>query len=232
MHDRRATSLRPRSLRRLPPGRARDACGRSRLVRDQEGRDRRAGRRIGLGQIGHRAVGAQAPALSRRAPSLRRDPFQGPGTARPSGRRDPPRARQRYHHHLPGADDLAQSAPHHREADRRDPAAASGRDRRGRARAHDRAVDARSASPSRQTRLDELSAPAFRRPAPARDDRHGARQRARPAHRRRADDRARRHRAGADPQPAQGAADAARHGDAVHHPRPRHRAQARRHASA
>ena len=48
----------------------------------------------------------------------------------------------------------------------------------------------------------ELSAPALRRPAPARDDRDGARQRARPADRRRADHRARRHRAGADPQAA------------------------------
>ena len=62
---------------------------------------------------------------------------------------------------------------------------------------------ARPAHPGRHPRAGiaaaELSAPAFRRPAPARDDRDGARQRARPAHRRRADDRARRHRAGADP---------------------------------
>ena len=74
----------------------------------------------------------------------------------------------------------------------------------------------------------QLSASTVRRPAPARDDRHGARQRARPVDRRRADHRARRHRAGANPQAAQGHADAARHVDAVHHPRPRHRAQARR----
>ena len=46
-----------------------------------------------------------------------------------------------------------------------------------------------------------VSAPALRRPAPARDDRHGARQPSRRADRRRADDRARRHRAGADPEP-------------------------------
>ena len=44
-----------------------------------------------------------------------------------------------------------------------------------------------------------LSAPALGRPAPAGHDRDGARQRARPADRRRADHRARRHHPGADP---------------------------------
>ena len=96
-----------------------------------------------------------------------------------------------------------------------------------RAQAHPRTAD-----PGRHPRpgepAQELSAPAVRRPAPARDDRDGARQRAGPADRRRADHRARRHRAGADPQAAQGDAGPARHGDAVHHPRPRHRAQDRR----
>ena len=76
-----------------------------------------------------------------------------------------------------------------------------------------------------ESRARRLSAPAFGRTAPARDDRHGARQRARPVHRRRADDRARRHRAGADPEAARRAEGPARHGDAVHHPRPRHRAR-------
>ena len=36
---------------------------------------------IGLGQIGDRALGAEAPALSRRAPSFGLDPLQGPGAA-------------------------------------------------------------------------------------------------------------------------------------------------------
>ena len=74
---------------------------------------------------------------------------------------------------------------------------------------------ARSAEPGRHSRsasaARELSASAVRRPAPARDDRHGARQRARSAHRRRADHRARRHRAGADHRAAQGPPGAARH---------------------
>ena len=48
-----------------------------------------------------------------------------------------------------------------------------------------------------------LPAPALGRPAPARHDRHGARQRARPADRRRADHRARRHHPGADPRAAE-----------------------------
>ena len=74
----------------------------------------------------------------------------------------------------------------------------------------------------------ELSASALRRAAPARHDRDGARQRAGPPDRRRADHRARRHRAGADPDTVEGPADAPRHGDAVHHPRSRHRAPARR----
>ena len=52
--------------------------------------------------------------------------------------------------------------------------------------------------PDPQSAARQLSASALRRPAPARDDRHGARQRARPPDRRRADHRARRHRAGAD----------------------------------
>ena len=80
-------------------------------------------------------------------------------------------------------------------------------------RAADRSRHRRSGAATRR-----LSAPALRRPAPARDDRHGARQPSRSAHRRRADDRARRHRAGADPRAAEGPAGQARHGDAVHHP--------------
>ena len=50
------------------------------------------------------------------------------------------------------------------------------------------------------SRLDVLSAPVFRRHAPARHDRDGAGLRAAPDHRRRADHRARRHGAGADPR--------------------------------
>ena len=62
------------------------------------------------------------------------------------------------------------------------------------------AAAAQAGADSRSRAADEiLSARAVGRPAPARDDRHGARQRPRHADRRRADDRARRHHPGADP---------------------------------
>ena len=154
--------------------------------------------------------------------------FEGRDLLKLAGARDPPGPRQPHLDHLPGADDVAQPAAHHREADRRSVAAAPGPGGNGGARAH-----ARTPHPGRHSRsgdaAGELSASALRRPAPARDDRDGARQRARSPDRRRAHHRARRHRAGADPDAAQGTAAAARHGDAVHHPRPRHRAKARRH---
>ena len=63
------------------------------------------------------------------------------------------------------------------------------------------------------------------RSAAARDDRHGADLPAGAAHRRRADHRARRDRAGADPEADPRRAERARHGRAPHHPRPRRRRQ-------
>mgnify|MGYP003694726439 CR=1 FL=1 len=57
------------------------AGGRPRLVRHRQGRDARAGRRIRLGQVGDRAVGDEAAALSGGAPSVGLDPVQGPRTA-------------------------------------------------------------------------------------------------------------------------------------------------------
>ena len=59
--------------------------------------------------------------------------------------------------------------------------------------------------PRAERRIDDYPAPVLGRHAPARDDRHGAHQQPRPDHRRRADDRARRHHAGADPDAAQAA---------------------------
>ena len=77
--------------------------------------------------------------------------------------------------------------------------------------------------PEAERRLQRVPAPALGRHAPARDDRDRARVRPEAAVRRRADDRARRHRAGADPRPAAGAAARAVHGDDPRHPRPRRR---------
>ena len=82
--------------------------------------------------------------------------------------------------------------------------------------------------PDPQQRARRAIRTALRRHAPARDDRDGARLRAEAADRRRADDGARRHRAGADPGPAARPAGAARHGAAADHPRPRRRRRDRR----
>ena len=66
-----------------------------------------------------------------------------------------------------------------------------------------------------------VSAPAVRRPAPARDDRHGADVRARIADRRRAQHRAGRHHPGPDPAAAGRPAGRAGHRDGADHARPR-----------
>ena len=68
-----------------------------------------------------------------------------------------------------------------------------------------------------------LPARVLGRHAPAGDDRDGTRQRAKAADRRRADDRPRRHRAGADPRPPGPTPARAGDGDHHHHPRPRRR---------
>ncbi len=108
--------------------------------------------------------------------------------------------RQRHLDDLPGADDLAQSVADRGPSDQRGDRAAPGLSRRdamdkarGHAapRAHSRAGAARAG----------LSAPAVRRHAPARDDRHGAVLQSEGADRRRADDRAGCHHPGADPRP-------------------------------
>ena len=82
--------------------------------------------------------------------------------------------------------------------------------------------------PSAAAPGQRLPAPVQRRHAPARDDRDGPELRAEPAHRRRADHRARRDDPGADPRPAPPAPDRARDGRPDHHPRPRRRGRVRR----
>ena len=209
-----------RSLSRHGAGRAgRAQC----LIRHPEGRDGRACGRVGLRQDGLRALDP-APAAARHAAPHGRD-FPGrQGLAARPGTRDPARSRQPHLHHFPGADDLAQSAAYGRDAgerglenpsrhvERRGPQPHAGASGQGR-------------HPRRGEPAFGLPAPALGRPAAARDDRHGARERARSAHRRRADDRARRDHPGANPRSAEGFAARTRHGDALDHARPRHRAQ-------
>ena len=135
------------------------------------------------------------PAASHPSGRIRFRGTRAPDGVRTRDARDP---RQRHLDHLPGADDLAQSAAHDRGADRRDSAPAQRHQRAGGAGANAGAVDAGRHSRSRN-QAEELSASIVRRPAPARHDRDGARQRAGPVDRRRADHRARRHGAGANP---------------------------------
>ena len=148
--------------------------------------------------------------------------FRGRELLTRGGKRDARDPWQRHLDHLPGADDLAQSAAHDRGADRRDSSPAQRHQRADGAGAHAGAVDAgrhsRSGNPA-----EELSASTVRRPAPARHDRDGARQRAGSLDRGRADHRARRHGAGPDPGAARRHPPAPRHEHVVHHPRPRHR---------
>ena len=166
-------------------------------------RDARAGRGERLRQVGDGAVASCSSCRIRRraipAGSIR---FAGQELRGRPRARAAPRARQPHRDGVPGAHDLAQPAPHHREAGRRGAAwstrACGGRAARARILELLHLVGLRgSRAPARR-----LSAPALGRPAPAGDDRHGAGQRARSAHRRRAHHRARRHHPGADPAPA------------------------------
>ena len=73
-----------------------------------------------------------------------------------------------------------------------------------------------------------VSAPIFRRHAPARHDRDRARLQSEADHRRRADHRARRHHSGADPRIDEGPLAPARHCPSHHHAQSRHRRALRR----
>ena len=93
-------------------------------------------------------------------------------------------------------------------------AAVRGRPPPARPTDHARRAPAGAGAPDRR-----LSAPDLWRPAPAHHDRRRPGPRPRPADRRRAHHRARRHHPGADPAPDPRAAGSARHRRAVHHPR-------------
>ena len=219
----RPTSHRcPQSLRRLRRGCRYQARRRRRVVHGRQWGDCRPRRRIGFGQNRLGDVDPAAVTQLRIAPN-RRDPVRRQGHSEGQRSAIARHSRQKNFDHLSGADDDAQSAAHHREAGWRNHQVASKGFRPGDAHARDRTTDQGRHSRRRKT-ARSLSASAFRRPAAARDDRHRARQRARPADRRRADNRARRHDPGADPGAAQVSAKRNGHGDAAHHPRSRHRA--------
>ena len=184
------------------------------------GRDAGAGRRERLGQVGDRALDPAAAALSQGLAPGRQHPARRRGALQRRRADAAQGARQSGRDDLPGADDLAQPAAHHRPADQRAADAAPRAQRPRGARARARAA-ASGPAQGRRAAPHRLSASALGRPAPARDDRDRARQRARPPDRRRADDRARRHDPGADPDAAARPAAPARHGDAADHPRSR-----------
>ena len=168
----------------------------------RRGRDAGAGRRI-------RAAASRSPRsrscgwCSRPAASRGgRVRFKGRDLLTLVGARDARGARRRDRAHLSGADDGAQPGLHGRRSDRR--GAARPRPAPRRREARDRAVELLDAVriPNPRARVRRLSASAVGRHAAARDDRDGAGLPPVAGHRRRADDRARRHHPGADPRPA------------------------------
>ncbi len=175
---------------------------------------------VRLRQDRHGAVGHEAAVLPGRLAPLRPHPVQGPRRALRQRGRGARTARQSCEHDLPGAAKLAQPAARRRPADRRNhprPSARAERqrpaDRGGNPRdRHRPAAQIRHPGPGGE--IPQLSASAFRRPAPARHDRHGAGQQAGPADRRRADHRAGRHHSGANPGAAEEAQGRNRHGAA------------------
>ncbi len=119
---------------------------------------------------------------------------------------------------LPGRPELAQPGVPGGLADRRDVPHPQGHEPLGRVGAG-RAAHGAGQDPRGQGARQGLPAPVLRRHAPAHHDRDGDRLDP-SAHRRRADHRPRRHRAGADHGAAQGAAGGVGHGPDPDHPRP------------
>ena len=217
-HRDRPQGLRPRGHpRRLVP-RAGGAHGGDR-------------RRVGLGQVDHRAGHPRHPA-GRGAHHLGPHPVAREGGrhgARPGAAEGrflhPPEASRRQDvDHLPGADDLALAAAHDRQPGGRGPDAAPRRLREGR-QGHRHRHAAPGRLPRSDRRLFDVPDGAVGRVAPARGHRHGADLPPGAGHRRRADDGARRLHAGQDPGPAAPVAGQARHGRADDHARPGRRRQ-------
>ncbi|GIX12341.1 MAG: hypothetical protein KatS3mg118_0300 [Paracoccaceae bacterium] len=148
----------PRPVGDLRPGRRGNPGGARRFLRHRPGRDGRAGGRIGLGQVGHRAVDRRA--AGRIGPGVGLDPpSRARACRRPRGRAAPD-PWQRDQLRLPGADDEPESAAHHRASDRREPRAASGPDR-GRGTGANRHALAPGGDPRPRIAAVGLSPPAF-----------------------------------------------------------------------
>ena len=196
--------------------------GEGHLVRHSEEFDHRAGRRIGVRQVGHLARDPRPAAAGEHDHRCRRarsstaaaisSAWRRVGTARA--------ARRRHLDDLPGADDVAQSGVHRRLPAGGGPAAAHGSLRGAAARKRSIALLAGSRHSRTGPQHRQVSVADVGRPAAARDDRDGHRLRAQAADRRRADDRARRDDPEADPRPDRRSAEEAPDVGAVHHARP------------
>ena len=215
-----AAPRRRRPARRVQHAARQGAGAQRRRLRDARRRDAVRRRRIGLRQEHDRAGRAADSFRSRRGASPRARRCSRARTWCAPSRRPPARgARQPHLDDLPGADDLAEPGVH---------ASASRSARRcactpdlDAAAARARAIEMlqQVGIPAARAARRRISAPAIRRHAPARDDRDGARLPARHPDRRRADHRARRHRAGADLRSAARPAAREGHGDPAHHAR-------------
>ena len=143
-----------------------------------------------------RPAAASPPAISRAARSSSRG-----ATSSRCGRTSMRELRgKRDRDDLPGADDVAQPRPHDRRADRsRRSWPTEGRVARPPTSGPMELLEL-VGIPSPEQRAARLPPPAVGRHAPARHDRHGPALRAQAPHRRRADDRPRRHDPGPDPR--------------------------------
>ena len=204
-------------------------CGRRNQLRGGKGEDARDRRRVRLRQVGDGALDhgpdPEAPGGDR----LRRGALRGPrpDQALRASAGGHPRPRDRDD--LPGPDDVAQSDADDRDADHRDDQAPLRRAAEAGEQEGDRA-DGGGADPTCLGAARGLPAPLLGRHAAARDDRDRALLRSEAADRRRADDGARRDRAGLRARPARRPPAGARDGDDHHHPRHgRRRRGSRRH---
>ena len=143
--------------------------------------------------------------------------------------RDP---RQRDRDDLPGPDDVAQSRAQRSASSSSRRSCSTTTSRRAGEGTRDRGAEG-GRNPARGAPVRRLSAPVLGRHAAAGHDRYGAAQLSRPADRRRADDCARRHDAGPDPEADERSAGAVRKRHHHDHPRSRRRRRdGRRRASS
>ncbi|CAA9560553.1 MAG: Oligopeptide transport ATP-binding protein OppD, partial [uncultured Thermomicrobiales bacterium] len=200
----------------LHPGRRRQGRRRHLVLRDAR-RNARRRRRVRLRQEHDRALDhAPDPQPAgqdrRRRDQLRRQ--RRPQDERRAGPVDP---RQRDRDDLPGPDDLAQPGADGQPPDQRGAPAPHG-DEQGAGPGPDDRAPPNGRHPQRRRAGRPVPAPVLRRHAPARDDRDGALVQPEADHRRRADDRPRRHHPGPDPGPDAGPPDRARYRRHPDHP--------------